>query len=59
MMQEYDLFPITENKSTNTSSNSYSTPKQPSSIVVQNILNFARCCQCINVKDVKIKICLN
>ena len=59
MMQEYDFFPITENKSTNTSSNSLSTPKQPSLSVVQNILNFARCCQNINVKDVKIKICLN
>ena len=53
MMQEYDL-----KISTNTSSESASTI-QPSIRVVRNILNYARCTQCINVKDVRIKLYLN
>lgn len=48
-----------EGKSLNTSSKSASTSMQPSMRVVQNILNFARCSQNINVKEVKIKLYLN
>lgn len=54
-MQDYKFIP----PSTNTSSNSASTKAQPSLRVVRNILNFARCCQNIGVKDVKIKLYLN
>lgn len=59
MMQDYDFMPTLEGKSTNTSSKSVSTPMQPSLRVVQNILNFARCCENINVNEVKIKLFLN
>lgn len=59
MMHDYDFMPTLKGKSTNTSSKSASTSIQPSIQVVQNILNFARCCQNINVNEVKIKLYLN
>ena len=59
MMQDYDLFPVKEKPSTNTSTKSVSAPLQPSQQVVQNILNFAHCCQHITTSQAKLKICLN
>lgn len=59
MMQDYEFASKMETKSTNTSSKSASTLEQPSHKAVQNILNFARCYQCVNVKDVKLKLYLN
>ena len=59
MMQDYDLIPGWNDQSTDTSSNTVNTIEQPSKRTVQNILNFARCCQSINVGDVKIKLYLN
>lgn len=58
MTQEYDYKRGHKTLSTNTSSESASTA-QPSRRVVQNILNFARCTQCVYVKDVRIKLYLN
>ncbi len=58
MMQEYDLKQDLWSVGTNTSSESASTV-QPSERVIQNILNFARCTQCINVRNVRIKLYLN
>lgn len=59
MMQDYDFPSLMEEKSTNTSLKSLSTPVQPSKQVVQNILNFARCCQHITTKNVELKFFLN
>ncbi len=58
MMQEYDFKQDLWSVGTNTSSESASTV-QPSERVIQNILNFARCTQCINVRNVRIKLYLN
>ena len=58
-MQDYDLIPNWNDKSTNTSSNTVDTIEQPSKRTVQNILNFARCYQSINVGDVKIQHYIN
>lgn len=59
MMQDYEFASKPEAKSTNTSSKTAGTLEQPSSKAVQNILNFARCYQCVNIKDVKLKHYLN
>lgn len=61
MMQNYDLASDPEAKSTNTSSSPAGTPQTPapSKKAVQNILNFARCYQCVNVQNLKIKLYLN
>lgn len=58
MMQEYDFKQGYKSYSTNTSSESAGTA-QPSGWVIKNILNFARCTQCINVRNVRIKLYLN
>jgi hypothetical protein len=61
-MQDYDFKESQEGLSTNTSSKSVSNTLQPSRRVLQNIQNYARhanCVQHVNVKEVKIKICLN
>lgn len=58
MMKDYDFLPSPKTAAT-TSENAVSTHKQPSKRTLQNILNFARCCQNINVKDVKFKLYLN
>ncbi len=58
MTQEYDFKRGHQSLSTNTSWESASTV-QPSKRVVQNILNYARCIQSINVRDVRIKLYLN
>lgn len=58
MMKDYE-FLQSQNGTASTSENAVSTLKQPSKRTLQNILNFARCCQSINVKDVKIKLYLN
>ena len=58
MMQEYDYETSLKGLSTNTSSKPASTA-QPSKRAVQNILNFARCTQCVNVRNVRIKLYLN
>ena len=58
MMQEYSFKTSRQGLSTNTSLESASTA-QPSKRVVQNILNFARCTQYINVRNVRIKLYLN
>ncbi len=61
MMQNYDFTESLQGLSTNTSSKSVSK-LQPSLRVLQNIHNYARhshCVQLVNVKEVKIKICLN
>lgn len=57
-MQDYDFKPSHRGSSTNTSMESVSMV-QPSKRVVQNVLNFARCTQCINVRNVRIKLFLN
>ncbi len=68
MMQDYEL--SSNNEVTNMKSASKgvadkdatrmaNTIERPSMKAVENILNFARCCQCVNVKDVKIKLFLN
>ncbi len=58
MMQQYDFQKAHDGSSTNTSLESVSMV-QPSKRVVQNILNYARCTQTVNVKNVRIKLCLN
>lgn len=58
MMQDYDFKPSHHDSSTNTSMESVSMV-QPSKRVVQNVLNFARCTQCVNVRKVRIKLFLN
>ena len=58
MTQEYDFKQGRRPVGTNTSSNSAST-LQPSGRVIQNILNFARCTQCMCVKNQKIRLFLN
>lgn len=58
MMQEYDFNQDRRSVGTNTSSESASTV-QPSARVIQNILNFARCVQTVNVRNVRIKLYLN
>ena len=58
MMQTYDFKKGHRSYGTNTSSESAGTA-QPSDRVIQNILNFARCTQCINVRNVRIKLYLN
>lgn len=58
MMQEYDFKQDLWSVSTNTSSESACT-LQPSKRVVQNILNFARCTQCVNIGNVRIELYLN
>lgn len=58
MMNDYDFLPAPKASATS-SENAVSTTKQPSKRTLQNILNFARCCQNINVKDVKFKLYLN
>ncbi len=58
MMQTYDFKKGQRSLSTNTSSESASTV-QPSDRVIQNILNFARCVQSVNVRNVRIKLYLN
>ena len=57
-MQAYDFKRGHRSFGTNTSSESAGTA-QPSDRVIRNILNFARCTQCINVRNVKIKLYLN
>lgn len=57
-MQEYDFNQDRRSVGTNTSSESACTV-QPSERVIRNILNFARCTQCINVRSVRIKLYLN
>lgn len=54
MMQDYEF--ISKPK---TSSTAVDTEARPSKQVVQSILQFARCCQNINIGDVKIKVYLN
>lgn len=58
MMQEYDFKRGYRPLGTNTSSESAGTV-QPSDRVIRNILNFARCTQSINVRNVRIKLYLN
>lgn len=58
MQHDYDFLPLLEETSTNTSLKSVAST-QPSQEVVQNILDFARCCQQITSQRVKLKICLN
>jgi len=58
MMQTYDFKKGRRPVGTNTSSESASTV-QPSKRVIQNILNFARCVQTVNVRNVRIKLYLN
>ncbi len=57
-MQDYDFTPSRRGSSTNTSMKSVSMI-QPSKRVVQNVLNYARCTQCVNVGKVRIKLYLN
>lgn len=57
-MQEYDFNQDRRSVGTNTSSESACTV-QPSERVIRNILNFARCTQCVNVRNVRIKLYLN
>jgi len=57
-MQTYDFKKGYRPLSTNTSSESASTA-QPSDRVIKNILNFARCVQTVNVKNVRIRLYLN
>ena len=54
MMQDYEFY-----QSTSTSYGTASTSVQPSPVVVQNILRYARCIQNIRMGDVKIKVYLN
>jgi hypothetical protein len=54
MMQEYPFY-----DKQGTSFESASTTVQPSPIVVQNILQYARCFQSIRIGDVNIKVYLN
>lgn len=58
-MQDYDFFYATGGKVKNTSLNPVSTTVQPSERVVQNILNFARSTQRLNVENKRIKLYLN
>ncbi len=58
MTQEYEFKQGRRPVGTNTSSNTAST-LQPSGRVIQNILNYARCTQCICVKGGKIRLFLN
>ncbi len=58
MTQEYDFKRGYRPKSTNTSSESASTV-QPSELVIRNILNYARCTRCVNVKSLKVRLFLN
>lgn len=57
-MQTYDFKKGLRPAGTNTSSKSASTV-QPSDRVIRNILNFARCVQTVNVKNVRINLYLN
>jgi len=59
MKHDYDFLPLTEEPGTNTSLKSEASPVQPPQQVVQNILDFARCCQHITTQKVKLRICLN
>ena len=66
MMQHYDFYSPSEYHSTNTSSKSAGTRAgyndtilRPSPRVVSNILNYARCTQCMTVKGHRIRLCLN
>lgn len=58
MMKDYELAPSPKGTA-NTSEKAVSALKQPSKRTLQNILNFARSSQSINVKDAKIKLYLN
>ncbi len=53
MMQEYDFTP------SGTFSGTASTSIQPSEQTLQNILSFARCQQCVVVRGVQMKVCMN
>lgn len=55
-MHDYDFQTKT---STNTSMKSAGTQAQPSKRVVQNILDFARSVQRVNVENIQIKLYLN
>ena len=57
-MHDYDLKQGGTPYGTNTSSESACT-LQPSQRVITNILNYARCTQCIRVRDREIKLFLN
>ena len=58
MTQEYEFKQGRRPVGTNTSSSSAST-LQPSGRVIRNILNYARCTQCICAKEQKIRLFLN
>lgn len=58
MTQEYDFKQGHRPVGTNTSSNSAST-LQPSKRAIQNILNFARCTQCVKSGKLGIRLWLN
>lgn len=58
MMQEYDFKKGQQPASTNTSSESACTV-QPSQRAIRNILDFARCIQSVNVRNVNIRLYLN
>ncbi|MCR4659405.1 MAG: hypothetical protein K5650_03815 [Bacteroidales bacterium] len=53
MTEDYNFSPQTRNSAAG------EAVMEPSRQVVQNILNFARCCQNISVGDLKLKIFLN
>lgn len=57
-MHDYDFIQGCTPYGTNTSSESAGT-LQPSQRVIKNILNFARCTQCIKVQEREIKLYLN
>lgn len=59
MKHDYDFLPMMEEPGTNTSLKSVAASVQPSQQVVQNILDFARCCQHITTRKVKLRFCLN
>lgn len=58
MMHDYDQTKGSTPYGTNTSSESACT-LQPSQRVIKNILNYARCTQCIKLQGLEIKLCLN
>ncbi|MCR5822506.1 MAG: hypothetical protein K6F85_06295 [Bacteroidales bacterium] len=54
MMQDYDFA-----ADTNIQGTVNEAVQEPSQEVVQNILNFARCCQSFRIGDINIKVYLN
>lgn len=54
MMQDYDFA-----ADTNIQGTVNEAIQEPSQEVVQNILNFARCCQSFRIGDINIKVYLN